>query len=102
MDDLMELFGVEFINFMGKYGYGNVLRILGRSLRDFLNGLDNLHEYMRYSYPQLKPPSFFVEKETPKGLTLHYRTKRRGFSHYVVGQIKQVFILVLDKKEYRF
>jgi guanylate cyclase len=86
----MEAFGVEFINFMCKFGYGNVLRILGRSLRDFLNGLDNLHEYMRYSYPKLKPPSFFVEKETPKGLTLHYRTKRRGFSHYVSGQIKQV------------
>lgn len=90
-EDLMELFGIEFIHYMTKYGYGNVLRILGRSLRDFLNGLDNLHEYMRYSYPKLKPPSFFVEKETSSGLTLHYKTKRRGFSHYVVGQIKEVF-----------
>ncbi len=86
----MEMLGVEFINFMGHVGYGRLLRILGRSLRDFLNGLDNLHEYIRYSYPRIKPPSFFVEKETPNGLTLHYRTKRRGYSHYVMGQIKQV------------
>jgi guanylate cyclase len=86
----MESFGVEFINFLCKFGYEGILRILGRNLRDFLNGLDNLHEYIRHSYPTLKPPSFFVEKETPNGLTLHYRSKRRGFSHYVVGQIKQV------------
>ena len=51
-------------------------------MRDFLNGLDNLHEYLRFSYPKLKPPSFFVENETKSGLTLHYRTRRRGYLHY--------------------
>jgi guanylate cyclase len=86
----MEIFGKEFITFMGQFGYERILKILGRSLRDFLNGLDNLHEYMRYSYPKLRPPSFFVEKETQNGLILHYRTMRRGFSHYVIGQLKQV------------
>ena len=89
-NDLMEIFGYEFINFMCQFGYERILRILGRSLKDFLNGLDNLHEYMRYSYPKLKPPSFFVEKESPNGLILHYRTKRKGFIHYVIGQIRQV------------
>lgn len=65
-------------------------RVLGRHMRDFLNGLDNLHEYMRFSYPKLKPPSFFVEKESPNGLLLHYRSKRKGYMYYVKGQIKQV------------
>jgi len=50
-------------------------------MRDFLNGLDNLHEYMRYTYPRMRPPSFYVEKETAQGLTLHYRSRRRGFVH---------------------
>lgn len=59
-------------------------------MRDFLNGLDNLHEYMRFSYPKLKPPSFFVEKENANGLILHYRSKRKGYMFYVKGQIKQV------------
>ncbi len=49
------------------------MRVLGRNLRDFLNGLDNLHEYLRFSYPKLKPPSFFCEEETKDGLLLHYR-----------------------------
>jgi hypothetical protein len=60
-------------------------------MRDFLNGLDNLHEYMRYTYPRMRPPSFYVEKETAHGLTLHYRSRRRGFVHYVIGQITEVF-----------
>jgi guanylate cyclase len=81
---------MEFITFMTQFGYERILRILGRSLKDFLNGLDNLHEYMRYSYPKLRPPSFYVEKETPNGLVLHYKSKRRGFTYFVLGIVKQV------------
>ena len=58
----MENLGVEFVDFIGQFGYDKILRVLGRHMRDFLNGLDNLHEYMRFSYQKLKPPSFFVEK----------------------------------------
>jgi guanylate cyclase len=36
--------GFYFIEFCSLYGYGDVLALLGRELRDFLNGLDNLHE----------------------------------------------------------
>ncbi|KAL8609065.1 hypothetical protein ACOMHN_033658 [Nucella lapillus] len=89
-DEIMDNFGVAFVSFVGQYGYDNILRVLGRNLRDFLNGLDNLHEYLRFSYPKLKPPSFFVENESRAGLTLHYRSRRRGFIHYVKGQIRRV------------
>ncbi len=58
---------------LGQYGYDRILRVLGRHLRDFLNGLDNLHEYLRFSYPHLKPPSFFCEYESKHGILLHYR-----------------------------
>ena len=53
-------------------------------MRDFLNGLDNLHEYLRFSYRGMRAPSFFVESESKDGLTLHYRTRRRGYTHYVM------------------
>ena len=88
--------GEEFVGFVGKYGYDRILRVLGRHMRDFLNGLDNLHEYIRFSYPKLKPPSFFVEKETASGLILHYRSKRKGFIYYVKGQIKQVSLMIFE------
>jgi len=112
----MENLGIEFVDFVGQFGYDKVLRVLGRHMRDFLNGLDNLHEYMRFSYQKLKPPSFFVEKgilnfkkkskkfhffrlkiiiESASGLILHYRSKRKGFLYYVKGQIKQVRYIFL-------
>lgn len=89
-DELMDTFGVTFVSFVGQYGYDRILKVLGRHMTDFLNGLDNLHEYLRFSYPKLRPPSFFVEEESETGLTLHYRSKRKGYVHYVKGQIRQV------------
>ncbi|GFQ66235.1 soluble guanylate cyclase 88E [Trichonephila clavata] len=82
--------GVYFVSFVGHYGYDRVLGVLGRHMRDFLNGLDNLHEYLKFSYPRMKAPSFFCENETSSGLTLHYRSTRRGFLWYTIGQIREV------------
>ncbi|CAH1785621.1 unnamed protein product [Owenia fusiformis] len=89
-DVLMERFGLSFVGFVGRFGYDRILRVLGRNFRDFLNNLDNLHEYLRFSYPKLKPPSFFIEQESRQGLLLHYRSRRRGFVKYVKGQIIEV------------
>ncbi len=50
--EYFEGMGYFFVNFLGQFGYGDVLALLGRELRDFLNGLDNLHEYLKYSYPR--------------------------------------------------
>ncbi|XP_052800959.1 soluble guanylate cyclase 88E-like isoform X2 [Mya arenaria] len=97
-NDLMDSFGVCFVSFVGQYGYDRILKVLGRHMTDFLNGLDNLHEYLRFSYPKLRPPSFFVEEETVSGLTLHYRSKRKGYVHYVKGQIRQVGALFYNTK----
>ena len=48
IDELMELCGYSFVAYVSPYGYDRVLRVLGRHVRDFLNGLDNLHEYLRF------------------------------------------------------
>ncbi|XP_044254249.1 soluble guanylate cyclase 88E isoform X2 [Tribolium madens] len=88
--DFFEQMGVFFVSFVSQYGYDRVLSVLGRHMRDFLNGLDNLHEYLKFSYPRMRAPSFICENETKQGLTLHYRSKRRGFVYYTMGQIKEV------------
>ncbi|XP_013410654.1 soluble guanylate cyclase 88E [Lingula anatina] len=89
-DELMEQLGVAFVHYVRQHGYERVLKVFGRQMRDFINGLDNLHEYLRFSYPKLKPPSFVCQNETKEGLTLYYRTKRKGFLYYVKGQIRAV------------
>lgn len=62
--------GVHFVSFVGQYGYDRVLSVLGRHVRDFLNGLDNLHEYLKFSYPRMRAPSFICENETRQGIIL--------------------------------
>lgn len=89
-NEIFEVVGLNFVGYISQYGYDRIMRVLGRHLRDFLNGLDNLHEYLRFSYPKLKPPSFFCENETCHGLVLHYRSKRKGYAYYVIGQVTQV------------
>ncbi|XP_068723513.1 soluble guanylate cyclase 88E-like [Montipora capricornis] len=89
-DDFMEFFGSCFVKFLSHYGYDRVIRVSGRYLRDFVIGIDNLHEHMRFGYPKLQSPSFYCEGETSTGLTLHYISKRKGFMFYVVGQIKEI------------
>uniref|UniRef100_A0A2S2QF39 guanylate cyclase n=1 Tax=Sipha flava TaxID=143950 RepID=A0A2S2QF39_9HEMI len=88
--EFFEQMGVHFVTFVGQYEYNRILSVLGRHMRDFLNGLDNLHEYLKFSYPKMQAPSFICENESRHGLTLHYRSKRRGFVYYTMGQIKQV------------
>ncbi len=88
--EFFEEMGFFFVEFVGQFGYGDVLALLGRQLRDFLNGLDNLHEYLKFSYPRLRAPSYFCDNETDTGLHLHYRSKRRGFVHYTIGQLRAV------------
>ncbi|KAJ3587425.1 hypothetical protein NHX12_011022 [Muraenolepis orangiensis] len=72
-NELMNSWGVYFLGFVGKYGYDRILKVLGRHVRDFVNGLDNLHEYLRFSYPKVQPPTFFCQEESATGVTLHYR-----------------------------
>uniref|UniRef100_A0A8D9FAL6 guanylate cyclase n=1 Tax=Cacopsylla melanoneura TaxID=428564 RepID=A0A8D9FAL6_9HEMI len=88
--EFFDQMGVHFVGYVSQYGYDRVLSVLGRHMRDFLNGLDNLHEYLKFSYPRMRAPSFICENETRQGLTLHYRSKRRGFVYYAMGQIREV------------
>ncbi|VVC94582.1 unnamed protein product [Leptidea sinapis] len=92
-EDIRRQAGVEQPSFsVHQYGYDRVLSVLGRHMRDFLNGLDNLHEYLKFSYPRMRAPSFICENETRQGLTLHYRSKRRGFVYYAMGQIRELLL----------
>lgn len=72
--EFFDQMGVHFVGFVGQYGYDRVLSVLGRHVRDFLNGLDNLHEYLKFSYPRMRAPSFICENETRQGEILSQRS----------------------------
>jgi hypothetical protein len=85
----MEQFGKSFVGHITTFGYDKILRMSGRCFRDFLHSIDQLHESNRFSFPQMKHPLFYVDKEDADGLYLHYQSKRRGFNSYVIGQLKE-------------
>ena len=63
-EELYEGMGVNFIALIQSLGYGDLLKSLGRNLRDLLLNLDNLHDGLRTTFPKIKPPSFFIEEES--------------------------------------
>ena len=89
-EEFYEGMGIYFVGLTEKIGYFQYIEKLGRELRDFFLNLDNLHDYLKFIFPRLKPPSFFIEEETETSMKLQYRSKRRGFHYYVQGQTKEV------------
>jgi len=82
------LFRFGFIKIHNKYYVSTEIYYTNHMIG--IIGLDNLHEYLKFSYPRMQAPSFICENESRQGLTLHYRSKRRGFVYYTMGQIKEV------------
>ncbi|CAI2353917.1 unnamed protein product [Caenorhabditis sp. 36 PRJEB53466] len=102
------LAGRFFVQFLIRNGYGDLMNVMGRRFSDFIKGLDNIHEYFRFSYPKLRAPSFYCKSESEDGLVLHYRSRRTGYLSYVIGQLVElarvfyqldIGIQVLKKKE---
>ncbi|XP_059085303.1 soluble guanylate cyclase 88E-like [Tigriopus californicus] len=88
--DIFEGVGVYFVNVAEQLGYRQTVLSIAREFREFIMNLDNCHDYFKLTFTKMRAPSFFVDREHEKGLTLYYRSKRRGFSYYVLGQMKQL------------
>jgi len=89
-EEFYEGMGVYFVTLASNLGYGMMLQCVGRNFRDFFVNLDNLHDYLKFTFTRMKAPSFFIAKEEDSGMTMEYRSKRRGFHFYVQGQVKEI------------
>merc|ERR1711936_1056999 len=101
-EEFYEGMGVYFVALATDLGYGLMLQSVGRRFRDFFVNLDNLHDYLKFTFQRMKAPSFFIADETPEGMLMEYRSKRRGFQYYVQGQVKEIsknFALEIKKLE---
>merc|ERR1719410_126740 len=101
-EEFYEGVGIYFVTLATDLGYGLMLQSIGRRFRDFFINLDNLHDYLKFTFLRMKAPSFFIAEETPEGMLMEYRSKRRGFQYYVQGQVKEIsknFALEIKKLE---
>lgn len=85
---ILEAFGAYWVTYTAKQGYGALMTAAGKTLPEFLGNLDALHSRVNATFPDLAPPSFQVETETPGRLRLHYWSHRAGLGPLVVGLLK--------------
>lgn len=85
---LLEAFGEHWILYTARAGYGELMAMFGRSLREFVANLDNMHARVGLSFPQLAPPSFVVRDAGPRTLEVEYHSHREGLAPMVVGLLK--------------
>ncbi|CAH8487735.1 unnamed protein product [Heterobilharzia americana] len=86
-EDIYFDFGGSSVKFLTDYGYEKILRILGSQFVDFLHNIGELHEYLRYSYPRIKPPHIKVISITQNVIELEYITRRNCFAEFLRGQL---------------
>lgn len=72
-DTYLEYFGQDLFRNFQNYGYGKLFRIAGRTLREFLFAIDQLHDSNRYTFPNMQSPLFHVTEEDQMGTTLEYK-----------------------------
>ena len=82
---LLQAFGEYWILYTAEQGYGELLRMGGASLLEFLHNLHDLHSHVALTFPQLQPPSFWLSDSTEGSVRLHYQSTRSGLAPMVVG-----------------
>ncbi|CAF3508240.1 unnamed protein product [Rotaria sordida] len=97
-DTYLEFFGTNFIHYFYRCGFDKILRVAGRTLRDFLFVIDELHDSNRYIFPQMKHPLFHVTEENEKGATLIYNM-RHGLTHFAIGGLKAVASVIYNQND---
>lgn len=87
-ESILTTFGEYWILYTAKEGYGELLKMSGSTLPEFLLNLDNMHARVGLLYPELQPPSFQCTDMTTAGMVLHYRSHRAGMAPLVVGLLQ--------------
>ena len=87
-EDILRSFGEYWVLYTAQAGYGDLLKMAGRTLPEVLANLDNLHTRVALTFPHLQPPSFWCTDVQPGSLRLHYRSVREGLAPLVMGLVK--------------
>jgi hypothetical protein len=88
MPVLMDRLGEYFVDFTRRSGYGELLQIIGTTLPEALNNLDNMHTRVGLSFPELRPPVFWCTEVDEHSLVLHYQSVREGLGPMIPGTVR--------------
>jgi hypothetical protein len=84
---VLHTFGVYWTTYTAVEGYGDLITSSGHDVVSFLENLDNMHTRVQLTFPELRPPSFQVERDDD-GVLLHYISDREGLAPMVIGLLE--------------
>jgi hypothetical protein len=87
-DQMADEFGDYFVGFAKRSGHGELLDIIGSTLPEALDNLDNMHTRVALAFPDLRPPSFWCTEVTDHSLVLHYLSERQGMAATIPGAVR--------------
>jgi len=87
-DQISDEFGDYFVGYAKRSGHGELLDIIGSSLPEALDNLDNMHTRVALAFPDLRPPTFWCTEVTDHTLILHYVSERRGMTSTIPGAVR--------------
>jgi hypothetical protein len=87
-DQILRAFGRYWMLYTAAEGYGELLKLTGGSLGEFLRNLPSMHARIELSFPHLRPPIFECTDIGNGGLMLHYYSEREGLAPMVVGLLE--------------
>ena len=57
VESYLNSLGQDFVRFFVNFGFYKIMRVAGRTFRDFLLAIDQLHDSNRYTFPENAPTS---------------------------------------------
>lgn len=86
--EVLRLFGMHWVLYTAKAGYGEIMDMFGPDFRTCLANLNHMHARMGALMPQLVPPRFDVVVRGPNSLSVEYHSKREGLAPMVQGLLE--------------
>lgn len=86
--EVLRQLGRYWVAYTAKEGYGPILDLFGKDFRSCLRNLNRMHGHMGAMMPNLKPPRFTVTEHSPKSVTVHYFSTRKGLAPMVHGLLE--------------
>jgi hypothetical protein len=83
--DILHGFGEFWVSDVATASYADLMRKTGVGFIDFVKNLDHLHERIKVTFPDYRPPSFRVKQLDAKQIQVDYYSHREGLLPFVEG-----------------
>ena len=84
-EEVLEDFGRTWVDYLTAQGFGDMLKLAGKTFPEFMSNLNNIHLRMGSSLKGTCPPSFSIEQIDEHSLLLEYYSTRRGLLPFLMG-----------------